>query len=321
MGAVEGGVSVVITAFRRERLLVECIRSVLESRYRPIEIIVTDDDFSPASRAAVASIDLPPGVMLRHVRGPQSLSYSRNVHSGIKACSYELLVLLHDDNRFAGGGLDALLSGWGAYDGNVDAVFGQQYILTDAGQLDQRATDWSNRYYQKSAPPGPQPSAMWSALTGQLPYDGMMIRRSIALTAGYPLATDVGTKPVDFHFGVRYADISTRPFVLLPDYVSCCRRSTESLSTRTRVYDGHLGFEAIKNVQPRTPLEVEAKRAALDRFAAAAVMGYLSSGRHREAALTLKAHLTRLDKPWAIRLALVGLVAAARLRTGRLPAP
>lgn len=313
---LDEGISVVITTYRRDQLLVDCIRSVLDARNRPVEIVVVDDDYSLGSRTAVASIEPPPGVTLRHLRGPQACSYSRNVRAGIEASRHELLLILHDDNRFTEGGVDAMLAAWAAHNSEVDAVFGRQYILTERGEIDWRATTWSNRYYRKTAPPGVQPSAIWSALTGQLPTDGMLIRRSIAVEVGYPMESEVGTKPVDFHFGVRYASRSTRPFVLLPDYVHCCRRSTVSLTTgltKAQIYDGHLGFEVIKCLQTRTPLEAEAKRAALDRFAAAGVMGYLRSGQHREAARTLRAHLTRLDKPWTIRLGLIGLVAAARL--------
>jgi glycosyltransferase involved in cell wall biosynthesis len=40
------GISVCITTYRRPELLQFCIRSVFDNRVRPIEIVVSDNDFS-----------------------------------------------------------------------------------------------------------------------------------------------------------------------------------------------------------------------------------------------------------------------------------
>jgi hypothetical protein len=314
------GISIAITTYRRPRRLVDCIESVCGSRHRPIEIVISDNDYSPESKAAVASVAPPPGVTLRHLPGPAS-GYASNARAAISECSNELIMLLHDDNLLVEGGLDVLLAAWTAYGSAVDAAFGRQYIVSESGKIDLDASSRNDQYYQKDAAPGPQPSNLWSALTGQFPTDGMLMRRSIAVAACYPSEAEVGTKPVDFHFSVRYAHHAQRPYVLVGDRVSCVRRSRRSITTTCRVYDGHLGYEALKRIQPETALEAEAKEAALDRFAAAAIMGYLCSGHSHLAGLVLRAHGLRLDKSWLVRIGLAAAVAAAHLGINVLRLP
>ena len=216
----EYGVSVCIPTLKRPEMVRECIVSVLLSATRPLEIIVSDHDFGPASQAAIASFQVPDAVTLRHVAGPEERTQSANVNFLLQLATYERVVLLHDDDMLTPDALDRMTSDWDQRGGELDALYGRQYISDASGAIDTERTEANDRYYFKLAEPGIQPSALWSALVGQFPNDGMMMRKSLALQVRYPSEAEVGKLPVDFHFGIRYAQAASRPFVLLADYLA-----------------------------------------------------------------------------------------------------
>jgi glycosyltransferase involved in cell wall biosynthesis len=307
--SIDRGVSVCIPTFRRPVLLREAISSVFANSLRPIEVIVSDHDFTEASQEMILGIELPPGISLHHLPGPVPRTQSANVNALFGLATYERLILLHDDDLFVKGGIDALAAAWDRHCGDIDAVYGRQYITDSFGIIDVRKTQENDRRFFKVAPEGIQASNLWAALVGQFPNDCMMMRKSVAMRTRYPSEQDVGRIPVDFHFGVAYACNSTRPFVLIHDYVALYRYSTESvLRSARRSYDGHLGYERLERMPELQEVEKKAHDIALNRFAASAVMGYLSTGSPARAAKVLRKHLFRLDKGLHVRLALIVLV-------------
>ncbi len=307
----EDGVSVCIPTLKRPEMVRECIASVFLNAARPLEIIVSDHDFGSASQAAIASIQVPDAVTLRHVAGPEELTQSANVNSLLQLATYERVVLLHDDDLLTPGALDRMTSAWDQFGGELDALYGRQYISDASGAIDTGRTEANDRYYFKKAEPGIQPSALWSALVGQFPNDGMMMRKSLALQVRYPTEAEVGKLPVDFHFGIRYAQAASRPFVLLVDYLAIYRRSEDSIERSTRTfYDGQFGYEHLEQLSGLTATEEQGRQLALARFAGSAVMGYLAAGKAKLAARVLRRHLHELDKKWSVRLALIALTAA-----------
>ena len=305
----QNGVSICIPSYRRPVLLRECVASVFANQLRPLEVIVSDHDFGRESQEALGSLVVPDGVTLRHVEGPEQRTQSANVNALLRLASYERLMIVHDDDLLTPGAIDRMADAWDETKGELDAVYGRQYISDAEGVVDVAMTDANNEYYCKNVGAGVQPSNIWAALVGQFPNDGMMVRKTLALQCGYPSEAEVGKIPVDFHFGVRYAMASTKPFVLLNDYTAIYRRSTDSiLRTRRKFYDGQFGFEHLERLSGLTPLEEQGRALALNRFASSAVMGYLAAGKASRAAGVLRRHLFGLDKKWSVRLALIGLV-------------
>ena len=315
------GLSVVIITCSRPRQLVTCLRSALANRIRPLEIVISDDAFSAESEAAVASVQVPRGVVVRHLRGPSRGSQAANAQAAIEAATHEALVFMHDDDFFLDGALDHLVEVWGTYGFGPDAVYGRQCFVDRGDRVSWRRTRHNDRYYRKTEAEGEQASGLWAALTGQFPNNGMLIRRSVALRAGYPSEGEVGRVPVDFHFALRYAAAGNGQFVLTHRYVAAYRYEGESISRPRRMgvrYDGHIGFEILQTIVPRNGAEEEAKRAALDRYAAAAVMGYLAAGQTDRASAVYRRHWRRLNKGWVTRALLGLLIVAGR---GGVPLP
>ena len=307
------GVSICIPTFRRPALLRECLLSTFKNALRPLEVIVSDHDFSEESKATLRAIEVPEGITLRHVAGPAVRTQSANVNSLLALAVHERLMILHDDDMLTEGAVDRLASAWDAENGELDAVYGRQYISDGDGTIDHDKTAVNGKYYYKDFPAGPQPSNLWAALVAQFPNDGMMMRKSVALQCGYPSEAEVGRIPVDFHFGIRYAIASTRPFVLLHDYTAIYRMSSDSvLRSRKRSFDGQLGYQQLERLAGLTPLEESARSVALQRFAGSAVMGYLATGEPVRAASVLRRHLFHMDKSWPVRLGLIALVSLER---------
>lgn len=315
------GVSVVILTCNRPLLLARCIRSALANSHRPMEIVVSDDAFGDASREAVNSVALPDDVILRHIPGPGEGSQSANANSALRNADFESIIFMHDDDYLLDGAVDHLVELRNEFGDGADAIYGRQQLVTLDGVVDWKRTHENDRYYAKNAPEGVQPSRLWCALTGQFPNNGMLIKKSVALKAGYPAESEVGRIPVDFHFSIRYALAATGSYILSARYTSAYSIEGESVLRQSRFrrrYDGHLGYEKMHSVEPSTEAEQDALEQAKDRFAAAAVMGYLSDGRTREALTVYGRHVRRMDKPWPTRIALAGAILSAPLWRRRL---
>jgi hypothetical protein len=290
-------------------LLRAAVCSTFDNALRPIEVLVSDHDFGEKSQEAIRTIQVPDGITVRHIQGPELRTQSANVNSLLQQATYERVILLHDDDLLTPGAVDRLAAAWDSNGGDVDAVYGRQYIASAEGVVDSALTSENDRYYHKTAPAGVQPSNLWAALVAQFPNDGMMMRRSLALHCGYPSETEVGRIPVDFHFGVRYAGVSTKSFLLLHDYVAIYRNSPDSvLRSKRKFYDGHLGYQHLERLSGLSALEEQGRSLALGRFAGSAVMGYLAAGDPARAASVLRRNLFHLDKNWLVRVALVMLV-------------
>lgn len=324
--------SIVLPTYNRASLLRQSLESTLRNDFRTFEIVISED--GPPDRRIeeiIKDIKRCHAIDIKHVANTGPKGQAGNVLNGLANATYELVVLMHDDDLFVDGGVDALMTKWSSYDGQVDALYGFQYVADANGRVDKIATISNNKsYFREQKYVGSQRSNLWAALVGQFPNNGFLVRRSLALLAGYPNEREVGRAPVDYHFGIRYAQVSTRPFVLIPEYVTVYRRSEVSVARtpktmRSRLLgstrDGHLSWEALETVTPTCPLDEHGLRLAKERAAPAAVEGYLAVGKRDEALRILRRYgraLQRRPRWWmkiALQFALASMPAFARPRS------
>jgi len=287
------------------------VRRVFENEVRPIEIVISDNAFSEESAAATRLFRPPEGIVLRHIPNAGEPTPSENVRNALRAATHERIVLMHDDDYMLPGGIDALVAGWDARNDDVDAVYGRQLIVQADGETDREATDYYDTLRFKNKDFGPQASKLRAALSQQFPNNGMLMRRSIFERIGYPDERDVGRIPVDLIFGIRYALASTRPFVLVDNYVSAYRLTEQSIlrdNTASRIYDGHLGYAALESIATATDSERDAKKTALALLAPLAVAGYLKVGEPRKALGVFRSNFWRMEKAPAAKAALFLLI-------------
>jgi GT2 family glycosyltransferase len=310
--------SVCIPTYKRHDYLVECLQSVFASTVRPLEIVVSDDAHEAALEARFAALPVPDDVTLRYVANHRGRRQAANVHNAFAHATHELVVLMHDDDYFLPGGLDALWRAWQAAANDVDAVFGRRRIVDAAGRFQPKLTARGRRKWHFSEP-GLVSSNLWSALMLQFPANGMMLRRSVVLAAGVPLETEVGHH-TDLHFGIRYAFQATRPFLLIADEVSAYRHSSTSVRRSDGVFelDGHLDYTALEAIKPPGLLERAALQQALDRSAHEAILAFAARGERRRVLELFSRHWRRMRAPLLTRLK-IAVVAAGMLVGVRWP--
>lgn len=288
-------VSVCIPTFKRQEMLVECVQSIFPSNIRPLEIVVSDDGHEPDLPALLATLPAPDGVTLRYVTNDNGRGQSANVNNAFLHATHDLIVLMHDDDFFLEGGLDALYRAWWENDDALDAVFGRVKVVSNDGRIIERETCRfnTNMYRDRT---GITPSNLWSALTHQFPFNGMMMRRELAVSAGVPAEREVG-RTVDFFFGVRYAMHSQRPYLCIEDYVSAYRLSERSVGRPKGALplDGHVKYQRLLEIPVTTAEERAALEAKLDASSALAFLSYVAEGDRDAAIRVFRKHFWRMS--------------------------
>ena len=305
--------SVCIPTYKRHDLLFHCLQSVATSTVRPLEIVVSDDAGEAELEARLAALPVPDGITVRYCANHLGRGEAHNSRNAIEQASHEVVSLMHDDDFFLPGGLDALWRAWCAAAGGGDAVFGRQRVVEADGTHRPDLTALNNRKYRRLEP-GPVPSNLWSALMLQLPMNGMLLRRDLACAAGIPIEEQFGSE-TDLQFGILYAQVATRPFLLIPEEISAYRRSLDSKQrpATTLRLDGHLTYTTLRRIVPDNDLERAALDHALDRAAGAAVLAHAARNERTEALAIYARHWARLKVPRATKLKLAVIAAGLRL--------
>jgi hypothetical protein len=142
-----------------------------------------------------------------------------------------------------------------------------------------------------------------------------MIRKSIACKLDFPTEVEVGLVPIDFYFSIRYAMLSSQKFLLIPDHVATYRKSHVSIlrTPNPGAKDGHLGWEALPDLDTMNALEREGLELARRRMAPRAIEDYLASGNLRAAAKILRQHFHHLDRSYHWRARILLRFAAAAI--------
>lgn len=306
-------VTVCIPTYKRHDLLKECLDRIFSSSVRPLEIVISDDAHEADLQALVAALPRPEGIDIKYVGNTCGRRQAANVRNAFEHASHEIIALMHDDDYFLPGGLDALWEAWQAHADEVDAVFGRQQVVHADGTVQaERTVRWNKQF--RRLEPGFAPSNLWAALMQQFPMNGMMIRRSVALAAGVPPEDEVGHH-TDLHFGIRYALAATRPFLLIENEVSAYRWSQQSIRRSAGVYelDGDLDYAALEAIEPRCAIEFDAKRHALNRASPWAVLALVAKRRRRDALKVFVRHFGGMRARWPTKLKLMIVLGGAYL--------
>jgi GT2 family glycosyltransferase len=142
MGAVD--VSVVIATYRREKLLLEAIASVVSQRGVALEVIVVDDSPEGTAEPGVRSLDDPRVRYLR--RATPSGGHPGAVRNdGVAAARAPLLHFLDDDDRLVDGCLRDLAAALASR--RAGMAFGRVVPFGD----DARVRDQERRYFERVA--------------------------------------------------------------------------------------------------------------------------------------------------------------------------
>jgi glycosyltransferase involved in cell wall biosynthesis len=223
-------ISICIPTCDRVHLLRLALQSCIEQTHRPIEILIGDDSAQSTTEDWIASVAVPDGISLHYERNQPRLGQAGNVNRLFARARGKCLLILHDDDLLAPGGLDALAAAWTAHPG-VLCVYGAQTLIDEAGYPMPAETDvWNRRYYRTPDQAHAQQSALVAAFWQQVPNDCYLIDTALARRIGYRPEAEIG-QCVDAEFVIRAAqECPAYSFVYIDRPVSEYRLTASSIA-------------------------------------------------------------------------------------------
>jgi GT2 family glycosyltransferase len=172
-------VSVVVPTYRRPAMLRGALSSVTVQSVQDLEVIVTDDASGDGTEAVVRSFDDKRLIYQRHASNIGQLA---NIRSGISRASGRYLALLHDDDLWDPGLIEALLRPLERRP-HLVAAFSDHWVMDAQGRVDERAShEFSNTWGRSDLPPGEHSDVPRIALLRQsmpLGISGLIRREAV----------------------------------------------------------------------------------------------------------------------------------------------
>jgi glycosyltransferase involved in cell wall biosynthesis len=204
-------------------MLSEALESILVQTHPPSEVVVSDNCTDSATAEVVASFASRSNFPVRLVLCQHRNSHAENSNNAFKAAVGDLIVLLHDDDLLYPAALKALVEPFLEIEDLV-ASYGLMMKVTNNGEeLESEPLNRAFARVQQEA--GLKSNSLRSAVLGQIPCDGFMVRASVAKAVLYD--PNYGGA-IDVEFGVRCA--SHGPFYFVPVWTSKYRLSTHSVA-------------------------------------------------------------------------------------------
>ncbi|WP_246793310.1 glycosyltransferase family 2 protein [Burkholderia perseverans] len=222
-------VSICIPTHNRAHLIGECIDSCLAQRHPDIEIVIGDDSAGDATERLVRE-RYGGDPRIRYARNRPSLGQAPNVTSLFARASGDKILLIHDDDFLLRDGLARLLAQWERHP-DLDAAFGNQYVVDQRSRIDRAATRRLNlMFHRRPAAAGLQPQPGRVGLVQMFPNNGWLARADLVKRIGYD---DSYGSCCDYVFNTRLC-LAARRISYVDDYVSCYRETDVSISRATR---------------------------------------------------------------------------------------
>ena len=203
-------------------MLSEALESIMVQTHPPTEVVVSDNYGDSATVAVVASFAFRCNFPVRLIHCQHRDSLAENHNNAFKVALGDLIVLLHDDDLLYPGALKALVEPFLEVEDLV-ACYGLQMKVTNGGE--ELESEPLNRAFARvPQEAGLKTNSLRSAVLGQFPNIGFMVRASVAKAVLYD--PNYGAA-CDAEFGIRCA--SHGPFYFVPVWTSKYRLSTHSV--------------------------------------------------------------------------------------------
>jgi glycosyltransferase involved in cell wall biosynthesis len=290
-------VSVCIPTYKRPHLLREAVQSCLRQSYLNIEIIISDDSPDDTSeRVITQSIKHD---KIRYYRNATPLKQAANVNQLFSLAQGEYLILLHDDDLLLPNAIRAMVA---CLQGNssITACFGKQQIIDMKGNNIEKKTRVLNQdYYRSSKYAGLQYPAIKSALLGQFPNDGYLVRSSIAREIGYRDIPEVGDI-CDYDFGLRLG-VKSEGFYFLNEFTAAYRITDIAVSTNNN--HANLSYDLIRSLILSRSLE-KYRTVRLRKYARPAINRWLILNQKE---LAMDIYFSRIYS-WKQKVSVAGII-------------
>jgi glycosyltransferase involved in cell wall biosynthesis len=204
-------------------MLSEALESVMVQSPAPSEVVVSDDANDHETAQVVASFASRAKFFVRYVKCPRSGSQAVNANCALERASSDLILLLHDDDLLYPEALGTLRQPFLEVQGLI-ASYGLQRWISNSGQ-ELESQEANRAFFRTEEEAGLKTDSLRSAILGQFPNDGFMVRSSVAKAVLYDPAYGGA---VDAEFGVRCAAYG--PFYFVPRWTSKYRLSAHSIA-------------------------------------------------------------------------------------------
>jgi len=140
-------VTVVMPTLNRPGYLKEALGSAVRQLYRNLEILVRDNASDPATGEVVRSFK---DERIQYLRHPENIGMTANVAGGFRAAKGKYVTNLHDDDFWGPEFLQKMVA---VLESNPEVVvaFSDHYIVNQAGEIDQRATDKNTEFFGRAS--------------------------------------------------------------------------------------------------------------------------------------------------------------------------
>ncbi|NCD67815.1 glycosyltransferase family 2 protein [Mucilaginibacter agri] len=225
-------VSICIPTYNRPELLKEALLSCINQTKHPFEILIGDDSKNDDSYHVVRDLQTQSaerGIEIIYKSNIPSLGQRDNVNKLIELASGDKFVLLHDDDLLLPDALETMAECF-LENESTGVVYGDQYIIDNDGNLDEKSTILLNSsYFRTKEFEINQLNSIDAAIVQQFPNDGYMIDMPLVKSVKYaPEDSENIGSAIDFYFGLRLAQTGVK-FKYLNKYTTKYRITTVSI--------------------------------------------------------------------------------------------
>jgi glycosyltransferase involved in cell wall biosynthesis len=277
-------VSVLITTYKRPKLVVEAIISCLQQTYPPHEIIIGDDSPDETTRLEIEKINTSSQTHIRYIHNVPSLGQTKNVNMLFDKASGDTSVLLHDDDLLLPIALEKMVDVFNS-NASIDIAFGKQYVIFQNGEIDYKGSlDYNNDFYRHAEYTGQVLTPLEAGMGQQFPNNGYMIKSEIIKNIQFRryIAEDYIGNGCEYDFGLQLG-LHGYKMYFIDEYLAKYRLSDISMSKSSTDDSAYQAFRILKSVTVDTERARKIKARRLADKAPIAVVQAVDIGKKREA--------------------------------------
>lgn len=277
-------VSILITTYKRPKLVIEAIKSCLEQSYKPYEIIIGDDSPDEFTEHAVKNLQESTEITIKYIHNIPSLGQAANVNMLFNQANGDKVMLLHDDDSLLPNALATLCNCF-EMDPTISVVYGKQYIMTDDGTVSiERSEGYNNYYFRTKMYEGTKLTPLEACIGQQFPNNAYLLNSEIIKKIQFRTHdshNDIGNG-CEYDFGLRIG-LAGYKMYFIDEYLAKYRVSDISMSKSKTDDAGYQAFQILKNINVSSQFAKEIKSRRLYDRAPIAITQAVNIGKKKVA--------------------------------------
>lgn len=256
-------ITVCIPTYNRPDFLKQAIDSCLSQTLLPYEIIIGDDSKDNKTQEMIASLNIKDVIISYHHHSP-SLRQTENTNFLFNHAKGEKVVLLHDDDLLLPEAIETMVEVC-KVDSSIQVVFGNQYLMSDSGEIKYKNSPQLNGFYFRSEEyEGSKLSSVEAGIIQQFPNDGFMMDTELARRVPWRKTSNIGQigNGTEMDWSIRIG-LAEPKMYYVNKYLALYRLSEVSMSLNSddSAFKAYLMLKALSiDAQYQPMLELALKR-------------------------------------------------------------